>query len=111
MNRSRLSRLGGVAGLAFLAACATETPVQTTGSDATVINRTGRPIASISYQPCGASPDAWTPLGVPAIAPQATVPFRLPASCSNLRAYFPDGKLAGMHSGVKWDFPFTWVLS
>ncbi len=111
MNRKKLTALAAAATLSLLASCATETPTQTTGADATVINRTGRPIAAISYQPCGAAANAWTQLSVPAIAPQTSVPFRLPGPCSNLRALYADGQIAGTHSGVKWDFPFTWVLS
>ncbi len=111
MNRKRLTTLAAVATMTLLAACATEVPTQTTGADATVINRTGRAIVSISYQPCGAAANVWIPLQVSAIAPQASVPFRLPEPCTNLRAHYGDGQLAGMHSGVKWNFPFTWVLS
>ena len=110
MNRI-LSRVGVVACAAMLASCATEPVIQATGSDATVTNRTGRPIASIVYQACGADPASWTPLPVPTLAPQTTAPFKLPEPCTNLRAYYADGKVAGMHTGVRWDFPFTWVLS
>ncbi|MEN3973973.1 hypothetical protein [Emcibacter sp. SYSU 3D8] len=111
MKRMRLTTLVAFAAMTLLAACATEPPRQQTGADATVINRTGRAIASISYQPCGAAANAWMQLPMPAIPPQTSAPFRLPEACTNLRAHFADGQLAGMHTGVKWNFPFTWVVS
>ncbi|MGE0669065.1 MAG: hypothetical protein AB7O49_21135 [Sphingomonadales bacterium] len=111
MNRPRLTTLAAIGVAAFLGACATEVPTQVTGAQATVINRTGQPITSISYQPCGSTASAWAPLAMPVIAPQASVVFTLPTPCTNLRAHYADGNVAGMHSGVKWNFPFTWVLS
>lgn len=111
MNRLKLTTLAAIGMAALLAACATAPVTQTTGADATVVNRTGRAISSISYQACGDNPSTWATLSLPVIAPQATVPFRLPQPCINLRAYYADGQLAGMHTGVRWDFPFTWVLS
>jgi hypothetical protein len=111
MKHFRLTTFCALVATSLLAGCATETPTQNFGADATVVNRTGRAITSISYQACGAAPSSWTSLAVPVIAPQTSIPFRLPEPCVNLQAHFADGQLAGTHSGVKWEFPFTWVLS
>ena len=95
----------------LVSGCATETaPPRQVGSDATVINRTGRTVAQIAYQPCGSQADAWSTVQMPSIAPGGSIVFQLPANCSNLRAYYSEGQIAGMHAGVKWDFPFTWVV-
>jgi hypothetical protein len=95
----------------LVSGCATEAPApRQVGSDATVINRTGRTVSQIAYQPCGSQAGAWNTVQMPSIAPGGSIVFTLPAPCSNLRAYYAEGQIAGMHTGVKWDFPFTWVV-
>jgi hypothetical protein len=103
--------LAAIGAAVSIGGCATEPVVQRqVGSDATVINRTGKTVAQITYQPCGSQAGAWSSVQMPSVAPNGSIVFQLPAPCSNLRAYYSDGQLAGMHTGVKWDFPFTWVV-
>jgi hypothetical protein len=77
---------------------------------ATVSNLSGKSISAINYQPCGAPSDEWSPVGVGYIANGATATFDLPAACVNLQAFYEDGKLAGSQSGIKREFPFSWVI-
>ena len=93
---------------AILAGCAS-TPVHVAMPEATVINKTGKALASVQFRRCGSEGD-WTALPGSALAAGASLRVMLPADCSDLNAYYADGKLAGQQRGVKREFPFEWAL-
>ena len=74
-----------------------------------VVNKTGKALGSVQYQPCGANGE-WAPLAGSALAAGASLRLTLPAACTDLNAYYADGKLAGQQRGVKREFPFEWAL-
>jgi len=77
--------------------------------EAKVSNLSGKTISSINYQPCGAG-TGWSPVGIGPIADGSGATFDIPDACVNLQAYYADGRLAGSQSGVKRDYPFSWVI-
>jgi hypothetical protein len=111
VNRGIAGILLGVGAFA-LQGCETMPPsqVEVLPVQATVSNFSGKTIASINYQSCGAPADEWSPVAVGTIASGGTATFDLPAACVNLQAFYSDGKLAGSQSGVRREFPFSWVI-
>lgn len=109
-----LKRVGLTAVIAVVALAGCETvptsQVEILPVEATVANRSGQTIASINYQPCDAPADGWSPIGIKPIPSGANAKFDLPAPCVNLQAFFANGKLAGSQSGIKREFPFSWVV-
>lgn len=77
---------------------------------ATVSNSSGKSITAITYQPCGDDSGSWMPISVGPIASGSSSTFDLPADCVNMQAFYADGKLAGSQTGVRRDFPFSWVI-
>jgi len=108
-----IAALAAVAGVLALGGCADMGPrgPEVLPVTATVSNYTGRPIARIDYQPCGAGEGSWQPLPIGTLPAGASAQFQLPAACVNLTAFYGDGKVAGQQTGVKRDFPFTWTIS
>ena len=77
---------------------------------AKVSNASGKTVNSITYQRCGAQSDSWSPVSVGAIPAGSSATFDIPDACVNMQAFYADGKLAGTQSGVRRDFPFSWVI-
>lgn len=105
------TRIALVFALAGLSACATvpTSDVTIKPVTATVSNLSGKTVSSINYQPCDET-GSWLPLGVGPIASGNSATFDIPAPCVNLQAFYSDGRLAGSQSGVRRDFPFSWVI-
>lgn len=104
------TRIVLVVAVAALSACATAPPdVAIKPVTATVSNFSGKTINTINYQTCDMT-GSWLPVGVGSIASGTSATFDIPAPCVNLQAFYSDGKLAGTQSGVRRDFPFSWVI-
>jgi hypothetical protein len=108
----RPSHLLWLATALSLSACETpqSTQVQIRPVLATVSNASGKTVSSITYQPCGASADAWSPVSVGAIPSGGEASFDIPDACVNLQAFYADGRQAGSQTGVRRDFPLSWVI-
>jgi hypothetical protein len=108
----RIGHLTLLAAALALSACETapSTGVAVLPVMAKVSNVSGKTINSITYQPCDAGGDTWSPVPVGTIASGGSATFDIPASCVNLQAFYADGRLAGSQSGVRRDFPLSWVI-
>jgi hypothetical protein len=93
---------------AFLMGCASQ-PIPVAMPEATIINKTGKALASVQYQACGGA-TGWSALPGSALSPGGSMRVTLPAACTDLNAFYADGKLAGQQRGVKREFPFEWAL-
>lgn len=97
-----------------LAACASYTPptrtINVAPVQAKVTNYSAKTVASIGYQSCDANSDVYTTIPVGPLAPNTYVEFDLPAPCVNMQALYADGKRAGLQTGVRREFPFSWVI-
>ncbi|WCT73814.1 hypothetical protein PQ455_00865 [Sphingomonas naphthae] len=101
-----------VAAALNLSGCATTTAsIPVAPVAATIANQTGKTIARVEYQACGAPAESWSPLALGAVGSGRALKFELPEACVNMTAYFEDGRVAGTQVGVRRDFPFTWTLS
>ena len=108
----KATHLAWLATSLLLSACDTtqSSHVQIRPVLATVSNVSGKTISSITYQPCGASADAWSPVSVGSIPSGGEASFDIPDACVNLQAFYADGRQAGSQTGVRRDFPLSWVI-
>lgn len=108
----RASHLAWLAAAVALSGCETpqSTQVQIKPVLAKVSNLSGKTISSITYQQCGASADSWSPVSVGSIPAGGEASFDIPAACVNLQAFYADGRQAGTQTGVRRDFPLSWVI-